>query len=85
MGAKRVVLLTSRLRRRGRPIQLEVRERLGPFAPVTLQVPAGHIYVRGDNRGNSHDSHSFGPVAVDQVLGRARAIFLPLERFGPLE
>lgn len=59
-----------------------------PGAPgrrVTTTVPAGQLWVRGDNRGNSHDSAAFGPIAVEDVLGRARAIFLPLDRLGPLD
>ena len=56
-----------------------------PARRVTATVPAGQVWVRGDNRGNSHDSAAFGPVAVEDVLGRARAIFLPLARLGALE
>lgn len=52
---------------------------------VTVTVPAGQLWVRGDNRRESHDSVAFGTIPVEDVLGRARAIFLPLDRLGPVE
>jgi signal peptidase I len=39
------------------------------FAQLT--VPAGTVYVLGDNRANSEDSRFFGPVADDMLMGRA--------------
>jgi signal peptidase I len=47
-------------------------------APV--KVPAGMIWVMGDNRANSKDSRFIGPQPVSKVLGRAFAIYWPLDR-----
>ncbi|WP_243122171.1 signal peptidase I [Clostridium thermarum] len=43
------------------------------------KVPEGCIFVMGDNRSNSIDSRSFGPVKVEDVKGRAVMRFLPIK------
>jgi signal peptidase I len=50
------------------------------FAPRV--VPAGDIFVMGDNRCNSSDSRVFGPVDQDLVVGRAMARIYPFGHLG---
>lgn len=45
---------------------------LGP-AEADVVVPAGMLFVLGDNRGHSYDSRGFGPVPAGQVIGRVWA------------
>jgi len=47
-------------------------------------VPAGKIFVMGDNRGKSMDSRSFGFVDITSVEGKAVFRVMPFEKFGGL-
>jgi signal peptidase I len=40
-----------------------------------LLVPIGHVFVLGDNRGNSADSRYIGFIPVDSVVARPTAIY----------
>src|SRR5690242_20480966 len=56
-----------------------------PFDQSTWTVPAGELFLMGDHRSNSADSRTFGPVEVDQIIGRAWLRYWPLDTFGILE
>jgi signal peptidase I len=45
-------------------------------------VPPDHYLVLGDNRNNSYDSHYWGFVPKDKIIGRAIVRFWPINRAG---
>ncbi|MDR1956576.1 MAG: S26 family signal peptidase [Treponema sp.] len=45
-------------------------------------VPEGRILPLGDNRDNSRDGRSFGPIRETKVLGKGSFIYWPLGRIG---
>lgn len=45
-------------------------------------VPDDTLYVLGDNRNNSQDSHSWGPVHMSYVVGKALVIYWPPGQWG---
>ncbi len=57
---------------------------IGCDFPEAIAVPRGHIFVMGDNRGNSDDSRYWGPVPTSWVIGEAFATYWPPSRIGSL-
>ncbi len=48
--------------------------------PVT--VPKGQYFVLGDNRNNSSDSHSWGFVPKQNIIGQAWVVYWPFHHMG---
>jgi signal peptidase I len=48
-------------------------------------VPDGQFFVLGDNRNNSSDSHNWGFVPVEFVIGKAVFVYWPPTQWGIIE
>lgn len=47
-------------------------------------VPKGHLWLEGDNRNNSSDSRTYGPIPIGLVRGRAICKVWPLHEITSL-
>jgi len=58
---------------------LTASARNDPGPPIRKQkIPAGEVFVMGDNRGSSDDSRFIGPIKESLIVGRAVLGFWPL-------
>ncbi|BEV36410.1 signal peptidase I [Synechococcus sp. M16CYN] len=54
------------------------------YAMPPTTVPKDQVWVMGDNRNASLDSHLWGPLPEKNVIGTAIWLYWPINRFGPI-
>ncbi len=55
-----------------------------PVYENVWDIPVDSLFVLGDNRNNSSDSHNWGPVPMEFVIGKATFIYWPPTEWGVL-
>ena len=48
---------------------------------ITVVLKSNEYFVMGDNRPNSDDSRSWGPLPKDYIIGKATVVFWPLSNW----
>lgn len=56
-----------------------------PAYEIEKQVPEDSLFVLGDNRNNSSDSHNWGAVPLDFVVGKAVFVYWPPTEWGVVD
>ena len=74
----------GRLSRNGSPAEEPWLDETIDYGMDPVIVPEGQLWVMGDNRNASLDSHLWGPLPESRVIGTAFWRYWPLKRFGPI-
>ena len=64
----------------GQPLQEDYIAEAPQYQWGPVKIPARHYVVLGDNRNNSYDSHYWGFVPRELIIGKAISIYWPPER-----
>ena len=65
-----------------RPLAENYIAQLPEYELLPVTIPEGRLFVMGDNRNNSNDSHIWGFLPRNRVIGHAIFRFWPLSRIG---
>lgn len=69
----------------GQPLREDYIAEPPAYNMLPVKVPAGQYFVMGDNRNNSNDSHVWGFLPRENIVGRAVFRFYPIDHIGQLE
>ncbi|MCP9884011.1 signal peptidase I [Synechococcus sp. ATX 2A4] len=80
----RIAVHDGQLIRNGQPVPEPWRAEPIAYELATLAVPPDCLLVLGDNRNASLDSHLWGPLPADHVIGTAVFRYWPWNQLGPI-
>ncbi len=79
-----IAIHEGNLYRNGIQVKEPWRKGLIQYEMNEITVPKDSLWVLGDNRNNSLDSHLWGPLPEKNVIGTAIWRYWPLDKFGPI-
>jgi signal peptidase I len=68
----------------GQPLDEPYRPRMGSYDAGPVTLGPDEVYVLGDNRNNSSDSHAWGPLPMKNIIGKALISYWPPQHWGIL-
>ncbi len=66
----------------GQPLDEPYRPRMGSYDAGPIVLGPDEVYVLGDNRNYSSDSHAWGPLPMKNIIGKALISYWPPQHWG---
>ncbi len=79
-----VEIINGKILINGEPLDEPFHPNVGSYSSPPQVVPEGHVFVLGDNRNNSNDSHTWGSLPEENIVGRAWVSYWPPELWGTI-
>lgn len=76
-----ILVLETELQLNGRTLDEPYADHRGITLERSEIVPAGHVWLMGDNRADSLDSREFGPVEIERIESHVTHVLI--SRTGP--
>jgi signal peptidase I len=81
----RIAIKNGKVYRNGEPLDESYIAEAPKYAMCEVVVPKGHYWMMGDNRNHSNDSHIWGFLPKENVIGKASIRFFPFgDRIGAI-
>jgi len=69
----------------GIPLEEEYLRKAPAYTMAEKYIPVNEYFVFGDNRNNSSDSHSWGAVPRDNMIGKAIITYWPIDEWNTIK